>query len=115
MPLSELEVKWTGMNFDIAAEEMRRLKKEPTDEEKLKLYGLYKQAVHGDIPPEEDYEKPTEDKTAIAKYNAWAERKGQTKEAARTEYVQLAEEMIRRYHREIVRTKWNSEVWSVDY
>lgn len=45
------------MNFDIAAEEMRRLAEEPTEEEKLKLYGLYKQAIHGDIPNEDDYRK----------------------------------------------------------
>ncbi|KAK6021337.1 hypothetical protein OSTOST_12990 [Ostertagia ostertagi] len=43
------------MNFDIAAEEMRRLKKDPTDEEKLILYGLYKQSIHGNIPPQDIY------------------------------------------------------------
>lgn len=43
------------MDFDIAAEEMRRLKGNPTDEEKLQLYGLYKQALHGDLPPEKFY------------------------------------------------------------
>ncbi|EYB88992.1 hypothetical protein Y032_0238g3288 [Ancylostoma ceylanicum] len=75
MPISELERKWTGMDFNIAAEEMRRLQKEPTDEEKLQLYGMYKQAVHGDIPPEDIYERPTEDELAIRKYNAWAVRK----------------------------------------
>ncbi|VDO91495.1 unnamed protein product [Heligmosomoides polygyrus] len=106
MPLSELEKKWTGMDFDIAAEEMRRLKKEPTDEEKLVLYGLYKQAIH---------EVPTEDEIAIKKYKAWAARKGQSKESAQEEYVRYAEEMIRRYHRHIHRCKWNSEVWTVDY
>ncbi|WKX95428.1 hypothetical protein Q1695_012126 [Nippostrongylus brasiliensis] len=89
MPLSELEKKWTGMTFDIAAEEMRRLKKEPTDEEKLVLYGLYKQSIHGDIPPEDSY--------------------GQSKASAQEEYVRFAEEMIRHYHRRIHRCKWNSE------
>ncbi|RCN44652.1 acyl CoA binding protein [Ancylostoma caninum] len=107
--------KWTGMDFNIAAEEMRRLQREPTDEEKLQLYGLYKQAVHGDIPPEDIYERPTNDEVAIRKYNAWAERKGQSQEAARADYVLFAEEMIRLYHRTIIRFKWNSEVWSVDY
>lgn len=43
------------MNFDIAAEEMRRLDAEPSDSEKLQLYGLYKQTIHGDIPTIEDY------------------------------------------------------------
>ncbi|KHJ79952.1 acyl CoA binding protein [Oesophagostomum dentatum] len=115
MPLSELEKKWTGMDFNIAAEEMRRLKGEPTDEEKLNLYGMYKQAIHGDIPPEEDYERPTKDEVAIAKYNAWAARKGQSQASAREEYVKFAEKTIRRYRRNIIRNKWNSEVWTVDY
>ncbi|KJH48373.1 acyl CoA binding protein [Dictyocaulus viviparus] len=115
MPLSELEKKWTGMDFNIAAEEMRRLKNEPSDNEKLNLYGLYKQAIHGDIPSEDCYEIPTDDDIALKKYNSWASRRGQSKESARAQYVQFAEEMIRKYHRHIVRCKWNSEVWSVDY
>lgn len=43
------------MNFNIAAEEMRRLDGEADENEKLELYGLYKQAIHGDIPSIEDY------------------------------------------------------------
>uniref|UniRef100_A0A158P6S7 ACB domain-containing protein n=1 Tax=Angiostrongylus cantonensis TaxID=6313 RepID=A0A158P6S7_ANGCA len=116
MPLSELEQKWTGMDFYIAAEEMRRLKGVPNEEERLILYSLYKQAIHGDIPPEDCYEVPTDTEIAIKKYNSWAARRGsQSKESARAEYVAFAEEMIRKYHRNIVRCKWNSEVWSVDY
>ncbi|VDL71234.1 unnamed protein product [Nippostrongylus brasiliensis] len=118
------------MTFDIAAEEMRRLKNEPTDEEKLVLYGLYKQSIHGDIPPEDSYVIPTDDIKAMRKYKAWASRKdafewqsqldsfmfsGQSKASAQEEYVRFAEEMIRRYHRHIHRCKWNSEVWTVDY
>ncbi|VDM58525.1 unnamed protein product [Angiostrongylus costaricensis] len=103
MPLSELEQKWTGMDFYIAAEEMRRLKGEPNEEEKLILYGLYKQAIHGDIPAEDCYGR----KRLTSKESL--------KESARAEYVAFAEEMIRKYHRNIVRCKWNSEVWSVDY
>ncbi|PIO59964.1 acyl CoA binding protein [Teladorsagia circumcincta] len=95
MPISDLEKKWTGMNFDIAAEEMRRLKKDPTDEEKLILYGLYKQSIHGNIPPQDIY--------------------GQHTQSAREEYVRFAEKMIQKYHRHVHRCKWNSEVWSVDY
>ena len=46
------------MTFEVAAEEMRRLKSAPTDREKLVLYGLYKQAIHGDIPPVDVYRNP---------------------------------------------------------
>uniref|UniRef100_A0A0N5AX06 ACB domain-containing protein n=1 Tax=Syphacia muris TaxID=451379 RepID=A0A0N5AX06_9BILA len=112
MPLSEL--------VKAAAEEMRRLAKEPTDEEKLALYGLYKQAIHGDIPEPEDYSlftaKPSDDdEWALRKYNSWFLQKGKTSEACKAEYVKLAEEMIKKYERKIIRSKWNSEVWSVDY
>lgn len=35
--------------FDKAAEDVKKVKAKPTDEELLFLYGLYKQAVVGDI------------------------------------------------------------------
>ncbi|MFH4982097.1 hypothetical protein AB6A40_008806 [Gnathostoma spinigerum] len=114
MPLSELVKKWWGMNFDIAAEEMRRLAKEPTEDEKLQLYGLYKQSIHGDIPPEDDYPKPT-DEWEIRKYNAWLSQKGKKEQQSKAQYVKLAENMIKKYERAIVRSRWNSEVWTVDY
>ncbi|VDM23476.1 unnamed protein product [Toxocara canis] len=104
------------MNFDIAAEEMRRLAKEPTEDEKLCLYGLYKQAIHGDIPSVDDYPKPGADNEwSLRKYNAWSSNAGKTREECEEEYVRLAEEMIKKYGRNIVRSKWNSEVWTVDY
>ncbi|VDN41107.1 unnamed protein product [Gongylonema pulchrum] len=36
------------MNFEEAAEKVKRLKQRPTDDEMLELYGLYKQATMGD-------------------------------------------------------------------
>uniref|UniRef100_A0A8R1XLR5 ACB domain-containing protein n=1 Tax=Onchocerca volvulus TaxID=6282 RepID=A0A8R1XLR5_ONCVO len=116
MPLSELKKKWWGMNFDIAAEEMRRLDSEPNEDEKLKLYGIYKQAIHGDIPSTEDYPKPSNtDQWNLRKYNAWIKNKGKDRQQCEKEYIQIAEEMIKKYGRKIVRCKWNSEVWTVDY
>ncbi|VDM08074.1 unnamed protein product [Wuchereria bancrofti] len=116
MPLSELRKKYSGMNFDIAAEEMRRLDGEPNDEEKLQLYGLYKQIIHGDIPSVEDYPKPSgTDQWNLRKYRAWMKNKGKDRQQCEKDYVQLAEEMIKKYGRKIVRCKWNSEVWTIDY
>ncbi|CAB3403840.1 unnamed protein product [Caenorhabditis bovis] len=115
MPISELEKKHTGLTFEIAAEEMRRLKSPPAEREQMKLYGLYKQALHGDIPTEDIYPVPVGDEIGMKKYAAWKAQKGKTREKCREEYVRLAEEMIKKYHRTIIRTKWNSEVWSVDY
>ncbi|CAD6196961.1 unnamed protein product [Caenorhabditis auriculariae] len=115
MPISELEKKWTGMNFDIAAEEMRRLKEKPTERERLHLYGLYKQSLHGDIPTEEFYPVPPGDFDR-KKYAAWRAQKGKKMERAREEYLKLSEDMIKEiWKKKIVRSKWNSEVWSVDY
>uniref|UniRef100_A0A914XPI0 ACB domain-containing protein n=1 Tax=Plectus sambesii TaxID=2011161 RepID=A0A914XPI0_9BILA len=115
MPISELEKKWWGMNFNIAAEEMRRLKETPTEEEQLVLYSLYKQALHGDIPSEDLYIRPNSDTWAQRKYDAWLAIKGKSQERAKEDYVQAAQEMIKKYGRSIVRSQWNSQVWTVDY
>src|SRR5690625_1813799 len=40
---------------------------------------------------------------------------GMRRRQAEEAYVHEAEEMIRKYGRRIVRSKWNSLVWSVDY
>lgn len=40
---------------------------------------------------------------------------GKDRQQCEKEYVQIAEEMIKKYGRKIVRCKWNSEVWTVDY
>ncbi|CAI2328389.1 unnamed protein product [Caenorhabditis sp. 36 PRJEB53466] len=115
MPISELEKKSTGLSFEIAAEEMRRLKAAPSEREQMKLYGLYKQALHGNIPNEDIYPIPAGDERGMKKYAAWKAQKEMNPERCRQDYVRIAEEMIRKYGRKIVRTKWNSEVWSVDY
>ncbi|CAJ0566843.1 unnamed protein product, partial [Mesorhabditis spiculigera] len=112
--VTKLRKKWQGLTFDIAAEEMRRLYKTPTNEEKLQLYSLYKQAVHGDIPPLDEYVKPGSG-FEKEKYEAWEAMRGKSATSCKAEYVQLAEEMIKKYERNIVRNKWNSDVWSVDY
>ncbi|CAI5441518.1 unnamed protein product [Caenorhabditis angaria] len=114
MPISELEKKWTGLVFETAAEEMRRLKSIPTERERLKLYGLYKQCIHGDIPNEDIYPIPA-DEFGQKKYAAWKSHKGANQNRCRIEYIKNSEEMIKRYGRKIIRCKWNSEVWSVDY
>lgn len=56
-----------------------------SNENLLKLYSLYKQATEGDI----NIEKPENffDFKGIAKYNAWEELKGMSKEEAMKEYI----------------------------
>ncbi|TMS33916.1 hypothetical protein L596_001603 [Steinernema carpocapsae] len=115
MPLSELCKCSDGLTFERAAEEVRRLKKLPSETERLKLYGLYKQAIHGNIPAEDLYPRREENEWSLRKYDAWKTLEGTTKEEAKEAYTQLAKEMIDKYERKIVRSKWNSEVWTVDY
>lgn len=54
------------------------------------LYALYKQATEGDVSGE----RPGGfDFKAIAKYDAWAEIKGKSKEDAMKEYVSLVDRL----------------------
>lgn len=65
-----------------------RSKKFPTQstDVQLELYGLYKQALFGDVTGD----RPGRMKVrARAKYDAWTSRKGMPKETAMREYVKL--------------------------
>ena len=66
----------------------------PGNEELLKLYGLYKQATEGD----NEEERPGGfDFKAAAKYNAWLNFKGKSKEEATEAYISLVEELSKKY------------------
>ncbi len=66
----------------------------PSNEELLRLYGLYKQATEGD----NETERPGGfDFKAAAKYNAWLILKGKSKEDAVTDYLDLVEELSKKY------------------
>lgn len=72
--------------FESAVSRSKELPKRPSNEELLQLYALYKQATEGDVSGD----RPGGfDFKAIAKYDAWAEVKGKSKEQAMTEYVSL--------------------------
>ena len=72
--------------FDKAAEDVVKHVKELSDEKKLKLYGLFKQAKVGDINIKEP---GILDLKGKAKWKAWNEVKGKDKEVAKAEYVEL--------------------------
>uniref|UniRef100_A0A8C3FAX2 ACB domain-containing protein n=2 Tax=Chrysemys picta bellii TaxID=8478 RepID=A0A8C3FAX2_CHRPI len=60
-------------DFDSAAEDVKKLKTRPSDDELKELYGLYKQSTVGDI----DTECPGMlDLKAKAKWEAWNLKKG---------------------------------------
>jgi diazepam-binding inhibitor (GABA receptor modulating acyl-CoA-binding protein) len=73
--------------FDQAVAESKNLAEKPSNNVLLQLYGLYKQATEGDV----NIEAPANafDFVAKAKFNAWEEVKGKSKETAMQEYANL--------------------------
>merc|ERR1712151_1112699 len=65
-----------------------------SNEEKLKLYGWFKQAKEGDISISKPWAVQIE---ACLKWNAWHERKGKSTEEAMQGYVVEAKEQIRKH------------------
>ena len=74
-------------SFEMAVAESKTLSQRPGNTDLLKLYSLYKQGTEGDISSTEP-SNPF-DFVAKAKYNAWAELKGLSKEAAMQQYIDL--------------------------
>ncbi|XP_006872663.1 PREDICTED: acyl-CoA-binding domain-containing protein 7 [Chrysochloris asiatica] len=81
-------------DFDRVAEDVRKLKTRPTDDELKELYGLYKQSVVGDInigcPVLLDLKRKF-------KWEAWNLQKGLPKEDAMSAYISKAKELIEKY------------------
>lgn len=66
----------------------------PSNEELLKLYGLYKQATEGD----NETERPGGfDFKAAAKYNSWLAYKGKSLAEATDQYIDLVDELSKKY------------------
>lgn len=80
--------------FEKIADDVKKVKTRPTDQELLELYGLYKQAVVGDI----NTDRPgMMDVKGKAKWDAWNSRKGTSKDDAMSAYVTLGKEIIGKY------------------
>lgn len=77
--------------FEQASKDVHTLKERPGNDVLLNLYSLHKQAsvgdVHGDEPGMFDF-------IAKAKYNAWASKKGLTREEAMQRYVELVNSLL---------------------
>ncbi|XP_066484632.1 acyl-CoA-binding domain-containing protein 7 [Tiliqua scincoides] len=81
-------------DFEKAAENVKKLKTKPTDDELKELYGLYKQSIVGD----NNTECPGMlDLKAKAKWEAWNLKKGLSKDDAMKAYIAKANEMIQKY------------------
>ena len=73
-------------DFAAAQEKVKRLGSQPSTDVLLELYALYKQGSNGDVVGN----RPGMlDVKGRAKYDAWAKRKGMTKDAAMQAYVAL--------------------------
>lgn len=74
---------------------MSNLAKRPSDDELLKLYGLFKQATVGD---NETTKPGLMDFKGKYKWQAWEDLKGLSQEEAEQQYIELATELIGKYN-----------------
>lgn len=76
--------------FNKAAEDAKKLPTRPSDDDLLKLYGLYKQATVGDC----NTDRPGMlDFKGKAKWDAWNALKGKSKEDAENEYIAFVKKL----------------------
>lgn len=73
--------------FEQAVAESKTLSQKPDNNTLLSLYSLYKQATEGDAGG--DAPSNPFDFVAKAKYNAWEEQKGKSRDTAMQEYINL--------------------------
>ena len=78
--------------FHQAADELRRLRQRPDNDTLLTLYGLYKQALEGDVHGCQ----PTSffDFIGTAKQEAWGRVKGMPQDEAMQRYVDLVRQLL---------------------
>jgi len=75
--------------FNQAVEGVRHIER-PSNENLLKLYGLFKQATEGDVKGD----RPGGfDFKAIAKYDSWSSLRGMSKEEAMQTYIDLVDSL----------------------
>lgn len=81
-------------DFQQAVSKSQAFTRRPSNEELLELYALFKQATEGDVVGE----RPGGfDFKAIAKHDAWAEKKGQSKQDAMQAYIDFVEKLSAQY------------------
>lgn len=77
--------------FEQAQKDVQTLTQRPSNDDMLALYSLYKQATEGDVSGK----RPSAfNMVARAKYDAWAEKKGMSKDEAMDQYVAKVSELL---------------------
>jgi diazepam-binding inhibitor (GABA receptor modulating acyl-CoA-binding protein) len=76
--------------FEAAQKRAKELTKTPSNDELLELYAFYKQATAGDVSGS----RPGMlDMKGRAKFDAWAKKKGTSKDDAMTKYAALVDRL----------------------
>jgi diazepam-binding inhibitor (GABA receptor modulating acyl-CoA-binding protein) len=86
----ELELK---NKFNNSAELIKTCKRELTNDEKLSLYGLYKQSTVGDINT--SCPSMVFDYAGYKKWTSWKQNEGKPKSVAMSEYVHVVETIMK--------------------
>ncbi|CAG61365.1 uncharacterized protein GVI51_K03971 [Nakaseomyces glabratus] len=81
--------------FEEKAKAVNELPTQPSQDEMLKLYGLYKQATVGDNTKEKPGIFNMKDRY---KWDAWEKLKGMSQEEAEQKYIELVDELIAKYN-----------------
>jgi diazepam-binding inhibitor (GABA receptor modulating acyl-CoA-binding protein) len=80
--------------FAIAAKNATILNGSPTNDEKLAIYGLYKQSTVGDVNIPQPY---FFDVAGRAKWDVWNTHKGKSTDIAKSGYVEYVNTLILKY------------------
>jgi diazepam-binding inhibitor (GABA receptor modulator, acyl-CoA-binding protein) len=81
-------------DFAAAQVRVKELTRAPSNDELLELYALYKQGTLGDV---QGSRPGMLDFKGRAKYDAWAARKGTSKDSAMQAYVALVSKLTGKY------------------
>lgn len=79
--------------FDAAVSQVNNLPEMPAQDTQLELYSLFKQATRGDV---EGKRPGMLNVVARAKYDAWAGRKGMSRDEAMQAYIDLSDRLAGR-------------------
>ena len=88
------DISTNTKEFLTAAEYVKKIKQDPSDDELLALYGLYKQATMGDNT---NKQPGLFDIKGKKKWTAWENRKGNTRMQSEIEYITLVNTLIKKY------------------
>jgi diazepam-binding inhibitor (GABA receptor modulating acyl-CoA-binding protein) len=81
-------------HFNLAAETVKKLKVQPSDDELLTLYGWYKQATVGDV----NVPKPGFlDFKGQKKWESWSKVKGASLYDSEVNYIMIVNNLIKKY------------------